>query len=192
MAEQTSSGVSIGIALPRWRALKEEKGLRGHTDMALFLLDWWVLLTLINIKSILSKSWTVVLSRHTGDIVWISGKWGPNSGRCLSDCCKRKSHLFCFFYSSVSLSHCTLFYKTCRRCSQTADITHSHSCISIRSVVWYFFTPYYSSGFMLFFSYFVLFLCVGHSLKFLLYSLLLHFILCVPVKRLWFWKVLHE
>ncbi|XP_035259488.1 uncharacterized protein LOC118220003 isoform X2 [Anguilla anguilla] len=31
--------VTIGVALPRWRALKEEKGLRGDTDMALLLLD---------------------------------------------------------------------------------------------------------------------------------------------------------
>ncbi len=32
--------VSIGVALPRWRALKEEKGMREDTDVALFLLDW--------------------------------------------------------------------------------------------------------------------------------------------------------
>ncbi len=35
--------VSIGVALPRRRALKEEKGLRGDADVALFLLDWYLL-----------------------------------------------------------------------------------------------------------------------------------------------------
>ncbi len=28
------------LALPRWRALKEAKGLRGDTDVALCLLNW--------------------------------------------------------------------------------------------------------------------------------------------------------
>ncbi len=32
-------GEDIGVAFPRWRALKEERGLRADTDVALLLLD---------------------------------------------------------------------------------------------------------------------------------------------------------
>ncbi len=35
--------VTIGVALPRWRSLKEERGPRRGTDVALFLLDWYLL-----------------------------------------------------------------------------------------------------------------------------------------------------
>ena len=31
--------ICIGVAFPRWRALKEEIGLRSDTDVALILLD---------------------------------------------------------------------------------------------------------------------------------------------------------
>ncbi len=34
--------ITIGVAFPRWRALKEEKGLKADTDVALVLLDRFV------------------------------------------------------------------------------------------------------------------------------------------------------
>ncbi len=62
--DKRSKKQSDHVALPRWRALKE-KALRGDTDVALFLLDWWVPLMFIEIKSTLTKLWTIALDRHT-------------------------------------------------------------------------------------------------------------------------------
>ncbi len=61
------------------RKKREEKGLRGDTDVVLFVLDWQGPLTFINIKSTLPKWWTIVLGRHTGDTVRTSGRWGPKT-----------------------------------------------------------------------------------------------------------------
>ncbi len=37
---QSKATISEEKGLPSWRALKEEKGLRGDTDVALILCDW--------------------------------------------------------------------------------------------------------------------------------------------------------
>ncbi len=38
-SKEKETNLTFGVALPRWRTLIEEKGLRADTDVALFLLD---------------------------------------------------------------------------------------------------------------------------------------------------------
>ena len=55
----------MDVVLPRWRALKEEKGLREDKNVALFVI---LLLKFVmsNTKSTLPKLWTLFQGHHTG------------------------------------------------------------------------------------------------------------------------------